>query len=248
MIPDPVFSQAPHVLRLEWGWRGCQAAAARGDIVIVVDVLRFSTTCAVAAARDVSIVAAAMDDNPDALAEVHHARLPDEGFMRLSPLAYAQLPPGTRLVVKSPNGATCARLAAHAPHVLFGSIVNASAIARRVADLIRQTGLGATIIACGERWRDENDDGRLRFAIEDYLGAGAILAHLSSDKSAEAVLCHDAFDAAESHLRELIRDCASGRELIGRGSQADVEIAATLDFLQSVPVLRDGAITHSGRL
>src|SRR5947207_7838052 len=128
MSDDAIFSQSRHKLKLDWGWRGGAAAASRGDIIVIVDVLRFSTACAAAAARNISIVPAAMDEELESLAREHAAQLPQPGFSRLSPGAYSQLAPGTRLVVKSPNGATCARLSKGAPHVLIGSIVNASAI------------------------------------------------------------------------------------------------------------------------
>src|SRR5947208_1937269 len=120
MIDEAIFSQAPHNLKLDWGWHGCTRAAARAEIIVLVDVLRFSTACAAAAAREISIIPAAMDEDLERLAREQKAILPPMGFSRLSPAAYVNLAPGTRLVVKSPNGATCARLSHGAPHVLIG--------------------------------------------------------------------------------------------------------------------------------
>jgi 2-phosphosulfolactate phosphatase len=245
MTDEPAFSQSSAVVKLEWGWHGCAMAAARGDIVVIVDVLRFSTACAAAVARGISIIPAAMEDDLAELARRHDAILPEAGFARLSPLAYAKVPPGTRLVVKSPNGATCAGLAGAAPLVAFGSFVNASATARFVAGMASQTAHNITIVACGERWSQENRDGQLRFAIEDYLGAGAILAGLTLEKSAEATLCSDAFTTSGPRLVKLLLNCASGRELIERGLTADVEMAAKLDSIDAVPVLAHGAILQA---
>src|SRR5262245_19972499 len=115
---DDWFTQHPHRLKLDWGWRGCSAAACRREIVVIVDVLRFSTACAAASARNISIVPAAMDEELEPLAASYGAELPKPGFSRLSPEAYAQLAPGSRLVVKSPNGATCARLSRGAHRIL----------------------------------------------------------------------------------------------------------------------------------
>ena len=58
--------------------------------------------------------------------------------------------------------------------------------------------LSVTILACGERWKQPNEDGELRFAIEDYLGAGAILSALPAAlaRSPEARVCQGAFGLA----------------------------------------------------
>src|SRR5437867_232498 len=150
-MPTNHFDQRPHRLKLDWGWRGCANAAARGEIIVIVDVLRFSTICAAACSRDITIIPAAMDDELEGLARQHNAQLPPPGFPRLSPDAYAQLAPGTRIVVRSPNGATCARFASGSPHVLIGSIVNPRAVAHRIRQSMSDSTDSTTIIACGER-------------------------------------------------------------------------------------------------
>jgi 2-phosphosulfolactate phosphatase len=40
-MQDPRFNQDPYRCRVEWGRRAAHDAAVRGDIVVVVDVLRF---------------------------------------------------------------------------------------------------------------------------------------------------------------------------------------------------------------
>jgi hypothetical protein len=100
------------------------------------------------------------------------------------------------------------------PHLLVGALVNAwavaEAVARIVADADRHSEgaggrpLSVTVLACGERWKQPNEDGELRFAIEDYLGAGAILAALPSrlSRSPEALVCQGAFLAARDDLAQ----------------------------------------------
>jgi 2-phosphosulfolactate phosphatase len=78
---------------------------------------------------------------------------------------------------------------------------------------------------------------KIRPAIEDYLGAGAIIEKLKGTKSVEARLCMSTFGQAKSHLREFIWDCGSGRELRERGFSEDVEHCAALDCFHTVPVL-----------
>jgi 2-phosphosulfolactate phosphatase len=77
--------------------------------------------------------------------------------------------------------------------------------------------------------------------LEDLLGAGAILAAVTVEPSPEAQAAIAAFQDAASSLPHVLSECASGRELAGKGWQADVEYAAQLNVSATVPVLTDGA-------
>jgi 2-phosphosulfolactate phosphatase len=146
------------------------------------------------------------------------------------------LAPGTSVVLPSPNGSTCAVLAAEAgAQVVAGCLRNAAA-AGAWAD--RAPG-PVTVIACGEKW----PDGSLRPSLEDLLGAGAILANVTGDPSPEARAAIAAFRDAERDLPEILRHCASGRELSDKGWEADIRYAAQLDVSTTIPVLVDGAFT-----
>ena len=98
-----------------------------------------------------------------------------------------------------------------------------------------------TIIACGEREKQPEPYGDLRPAIEDWLGAGAIVSRLKVTKSPEARLCEAAFLGSALVIEDLIWDCVSGRELREAGYEADVRFASGLDTIDVVPILRDGA-------
>ena len=117
--------------------------------------------------------------------------------------------------------------------VVAASIRNATAIA---SWLSRQDS-AVSVIAAGERW----NDGTWRFAIEDLLGAGAVIAQLAGTRSPEADGAAAAFNSAQHDLFAALRDCSSGCELVKRGFEADVSLAAELNIEQSVPVLSSGA-------
>ncbi|HYE76613.1 MAG TPA: 2-phosphosulfolactate phosphatase [bacterium] len=248
---DSTFDQSPYRLRLDWGRRGAIAAAARGDVVVVVDVLSFSTAAIAAVEAGAIVIPCDPACDQRALAAELGAELavkrdlvPAGGRYSLSPSTFADIEPGTRVLVPSPNGASCAAAAAAAPEaaVLIGSLNNLLAVARTAMRLCPPDGT-ITVIAAGERWPDPDDDGRLRFAIEDYLGAGAILALLHDGPySPEAQLCARAYGACEHDVPGFLWDCASGRELRARGYGEDVRFAARRGTSNVVPVLRDGCL------
>jgi 2-phosphosulfolactate phosphatase len=215
--------QAGFDARLEWGVQGAVMLAKVCPVVAVVDVLRFTTAVEVAVARGALVLPHRWPDR---------AAVPPGPFS-LSPASLLAVPPETRLQLPSPNGATVALAAAAAGAVvLAGCLRNASAVARAARDLGRPVG----VVAAGER----RPDGGLRPAVEDLVGAGAVLHALAGRPSPEARAAVAAFLAADD-LAATLADCASGRELAARGQAADLPLAAEHDVSQTVPLLRDGA-------
>ena len=81
-------------------------------------------------------------------------------------------------------------------------------------------------------------------AVEDYLGAGAVLAQIPHEKSPEAMACEGAFKHVQADLEAVLLECASGRELQEKGIAGDVRHAARLNLYDSVPAMRDGWIAR----
>ena len=88
----------------------------------------------------------------------------------------------------------------------------------------------------------------LRPALEDHLGAGAILQKLDGAKSPEAKSAEWVFAANEPMLTETMKTCSSGKELIEKGFPQDVAFAADLDASCAVPFLSDRAFVNKGAL
>ncbi|MBN9185516.1 MAG: 2-phosphosulfolactate phosphatase [Microbacterium sp.] len=204
----PPFDQARYQVRLEWGAEGL-ARLAPADVVVVVDVLRLSTTVA------------------DAVSRGEHV-----------PLAAAE--------EVSINGAPIARAAAASGAVvLLGGLRNAAAVARAVRDEQHRRGArtSVTIVAAGER-TEKDAAAPVRFAVEDQLGAGAVVdalgVHGIDHTSPEAAAAAEAFRGLRGAVRHLLTASGSGQELIERGLRGDVLTAAELSVLDAVPVLRDG--------
>jgi 2-phosphosulfolactate phosphatase len=81
----------------------------------------------------------------------------------------------------------------------------------------------------------------MRVCLEDLIGAGAIVARLSGNRSPEARVAEQAFESVAQSLEASLLACPSGRELAARGFAEDVRIAATIDDAATAPELRDHA-------
>jgi 2-phosphosulfolactate phosphatase len=254
---DAARRQGAHRVRFEWGAAGAAAVATDGDLVVVIDVLSFTTTLSVAVDAGVAVLPCSCDDDAaaEALAHDHGAVLAvgrsqgRPGRFSLSPAsirAAVALP--KRLVLPSPNGSELARsLVGGAATCVGACLRNAPAVAAWITHRHRPEFTTVAVIAAGERW----DDGTLRPAVEDLWGAGAVVSALADAgwraRSPEADLAVGANEAVRGRELEALTACASGRELIERGYAADVAIAAETDRSLEVPVLVDGAFVPASR-
>ena len=219
-------------VRVEWGADGLAAWLALSDVVVIVDVLSFATCVDVAVGHGAVIVP--FDQGGDA-AEAVAARLGatcagprGRGGFSLSPASLASVPPGARIVLPAPNGGALSLQTGTVP-TFTACLRNATAVARAAARI----GGRITVIAAGERW----PSGRLRPALEDWLGAGAVVEALAGRRSPEAEAARLAFAATAGHLAEVVRECASGQWLVERGYEEDVVLAAPHDVSRCAPRL-----------
>lgn len=238
------FDQERYACRLEWGWQGAEWAAERGDILVVVDTLRFSSTVVTAVANGVLLSPCLEEEDIQKVAErlgaIAGGKHAEGSPFSLSPSSFMGAESGTKVALGSRNGAACSRYAERVPYLLIGTLLNARAVGVAVNSLMATTGRSVTLNPCGERWTSPNRDGTLRVAIEDYLGAGAILAHVEATKSPEAEVCLSAFLGSVSEIERLLLECGSGRELCRRGEREDVLHVAQIDHYSVVPFLKEG--------
>ena len=144
-------------------------------------------------------------------------------------------------VLPSPDGEViAAALAGRDLVVLEGSLRNRSAVARRILELQEERGerLMVAIVAAGER-DGGADGGAVRFAVEDQLGAGAIVDALIAlgidHTSPEAAVACAAFEGLRHAAVHLIGASASGAELVAHGRRAEVRAATEVDASDEVP-------------
>ena len=228
----------------EWGLAGVEALHPRVAVLVIVDVLSFCTAVDVAVSRGAMVEPFGFTDERAARAVAEQSgavlasqRSAAEGGYSLSPSSLLAIPPGTRLLLPSPNGSRISFAASRTPRripVLAGCLRNAHAVARAARVMANDEPIG--VIPAGEHW----PDGSLRVAVEDLLGAGAILDRLGMTCSPEAEVMRDAWRGAERDPGRTLRLSVSGRELVERGFPGDVDLAAELDVSGSVPTLVDG--------
>lgn len=151
----------------------------------------------------------------------------------LSPASLLKIPEGARLVLPSPNGASLTLATGRTP-TFAGCLRNS----RAVAETAMRCGTKIAEIPAGERWAE---DGSLRFAVEDVIGAGAIIARLTGRLSPEARVAAGVYQHARGNLLEVLAQCGSGAELRERGFESDIALAAQVDFEDCAPMLRDNA-------
>ncbi len=225
----------------EWGTAGVEALRKRVSVLVIVDVLSFSTAVDVAVSRgavvfpfpygDQAAAQAAADRVGAVLAQPRRAA---GGQLSLSPVSLQGISSGTNLMLPSPNGSRLSLACAGRP-VMAGCLRNAAAVARAAREMAGNGKVG--VVPAGERW----PDGSLRPAIEDLLGAGAVIHHLALPCSPEAQVARDAFRSAGDGLAQLIRASVSGRELVDRGFPGDVDMALEVEASLCVPRLIEGA-------
>jgi 2-phosphosulfolactate phosphatase len=227
------------------------ADAVRGAHVAVVDVLRASTTIAVALANGAAgVIAVAEPEDAIALGNRlgrervlfcgERDSLRIDGFdLDNSPASFA--PPivaGKTLVMTTTNGTRALRAVTAATSVRAAALVNR----RAVADALANEEGDIVIVCAGE------GNG---FALEDALAAGALVDALLmqignvelADGARAATLL---YRAVANRLADAVASADNAQALANKGFAGDVTRCAALDTLDVVPTLRDGMLVSSG--
>lgn len=236
------YNQSEFDIRCEWGIKGVEQLAPISDVIIIVDILSFSTCIEIANSRGATVFPYHWkNESAQAFAESVNAELATRrggsGYS-LSPVSLSQVLQNTRFVLPSPNGSSLSLATGKTP-TLAGCLRNCRAVALAAI----RYGQRIAGIPAGEKW----EDGSLRPSFEDLVGAGAIISHLKGSLSPEAQVAITAYRHAQAHLKPLLKHCGSGKELIGKGFESDVDFAAELDVSDCIPTLVDRAyIDHKG--
>jgi 2-phosphosulfolactate phosphatase len=229
-----------HNINCEWGLKGIEKFKRISDAIIIVDVLSFSTSVDIALGNEAVIFPYRFKDETSYLyARQVHAEL--ASFSRskdkysLSPESLTKIEKGTKLILPSPNGAELALSTGSVP-TLCACLRNCKSVAEYAMSL----GENILVIPTGEKW----EDGSHRFAVEDCIGAGAVISFLKGNLSAESKTALHIFNSFKDNLFEIISACVSGAALIKRGFEEDITLACQFNVSKTVPVLEDNSFRN----
>jgi 2-phosphosulfolactate phosphatase len=230
-VKQPVFD-----IRCEWGLNGITELASDSDVIVIVDTMSFCTCVSIAIELDECILPYPYkNESVSIYAEQKNAIVANSrgqcGFS-LSPASLGLLSPGTRLVLPSPNGSALSLATGTIP-TFAGCFRNAKAVAMVACKL----GKRISVIPAGEKWQA---DGSMRMSVEDLLGAGAIVSHLKGTLSTEAAVAKLAFQNTRADLYHYLSNSISGKELIDRGFESDLELISAVDVTDKAPILIEG--------
>lgn len=229
------------MINCEWGIDGINKFSSQSEITIIVDVLSFSTCVDIALSQKAIVYPYVYkDDSAIEYAAANDAVLASfnrsKDKFSLSPLSLKKISEGTRIVLPSPNGSELS-LCSLSKVTLCACFRNY----RVVAEYANSISENIVVIPAGEKWPNNT----IRFAIEDYLGAGALLSELKGEHSAEASSAKKLFESLKPELKHIISGSLSGRELIEKGFPEDVDLALELNAGRSVPVLKNKYFVNS---
>lgn len=229
-----VYNQSEFDIRFEWGVRGVEELAPVSDVVIIVDIFSFSTSVDIATDNGAIVY----PFNPNTGNALEYSKLVDgicaekirnkSISFSLSPSSMINIPEKTRIVLPSRNGSALSVLTG-STFTICGCLRNS----KSVAEYAMTIGKKISIIAAGERWKDKT----LRPAFEDLLGAGSIINYLKGEVSPESKIGLSVFLTLQNNLKEELKKCISGKELIAGDLENDIELASEFNSSNCVPCL-----------
>lgn len=219
----------------------------KGRTVIVIDVLRASSTIATALnnwARAIvpvadtgaaTKIASNLDQSSYLLGGERGGNKIQGYHLGNSPLEYTQkVIEGRTVIFTTTNGTVAISKARGAEHLVVGSFLNAE----RVVEFARQAGLDVTIICAG--WRN-------RVSLEDTLCAGLLLHRLwnGREPSSASDSAHIAFTQYvhdKDNLDAALRRCNRAQWLMANGYADDVDYCLQIDVLPVLPYYKENRL------
>ncbi|MDQ1281545.1 MAG: 2-phosphosulfolactate phosphatase [Thermoproteota archaeon] len=236
-------------VNVEFWARDTKNAVKRGDVVIIIDVLRCSSSIIAALAsgvggivpiktvreaREVSRI------HPEFILSGERKGVKPSGFKYgNSPVAFSKIKlEGAYLILTTTSGTNALSQAKEAKHVLVGGFLNAKSIAETAYNLAIKESEGITLALSGKKGS---------FSLEDFLGAGAIIGDLPDEvtlsDAAQAALL--AFRGAKSSLTEVVKQGNHAKYLVSIGFEEDIRFSTQLNKYKIIPYLKGEVVIPS---
>ena len=225
-----------------------EAGDSRGRVLIVVDVLRATTSLLVLIERGCAeVVVAPTVDAARRFGHAHRAALTageeggraPEGFdFGNSPVVFARADvAGRQVVLATTNGTRALHAARDGALVLAGCLRNRAAVAREAAAAAAERGADLTVVCAGREGR---------FSLDDAYTAGGIVEPFLSDPvprrelvPTDAALAALALYRVHPDAEAIFRNTRAGQNVIGIGLEDDLRYCAERDRSTTVPRVGD---------
>jgi 2-phosphosulfolactate phosphatase len=233
---------------LELRARDAGKAVGRGDLIIVIDVLRSGTSILNALTNGAQAAVPAMtleeayklrSKHPEYLLAGERGGHKPVGFdLGNSPLEFTpERVEGKTLVITTTSGTAALVKSKAAKWIFLGGFLNALAAARKAEQIATRETIGVSFVLAGEKGK---------FSLEDFLCAGAIANGFTADKvrlsdKVQAALL--AFKQAENNLTRNVMKAKHAEHLVQLGFKRDVDFSCSLNVFRTVPIYADGKIT-----
>jgi 2-phosphosulfolactate phosphatase len=222
---------------------------AKGKHIVVVDVLRASSTIVhacengveriipVAQVEDATKLVPTLDRKKTLLGGERDGVKIDGFDLGNSPSEYVgRIVKGKTLIFSTSNGTVAITKSAPAAEILIGCFLNLSAVVRQLAS----SRASQVAILCA------GNQGQL--SLEDFVCGGCIVDRLASDshsgtKLNDGAVAARALAASFGDAGEVVRQSSHGVLLAELGFEEDLEFCSRIDKYGTVPIVVDGRIS-----
>ncbi len=222
-------------------------AVERGDVIVVVDVLRCTSsiiTALVHGAKSVLPVRTVKEarniykKNPNYILAGERKGLKPKGFtLGNSPRGFTKdLVEGKDIVITTTSGTMALTKVMGSKWVLIGALLNAKYVAEAAFRLSEKEDRGISLVLSGSRGR---------FSFEDFIGAGAIIdgfPKVRMDRADATFAAFLAFNNVKNSLTTTLQEGEHGKTLQRLGLGKDVIFCSQLNRYKIVPNLKDNTI------
>jgi len=223
-------------------------AVKRGDVIVIIDVLRCSSTIITALANGASKIITTptvrkakqmKKRNPEYVLAGERKGLKPKGFeLGNSPSEFTRRKiHGRSIILTTTDGTKAFEIAKKSARpVLVGGFLNAEAVGKKLYELAYRNNCGVSLIACGRK-------GKL--SIEDFVCTGRILETMPVEGltlSDSALVAIAASEGAGEKVVELVRSSEHGGYLERIGLAKDVEFCLKINRYSNVPIFANGRI------
>lgn len=233
---------------LELRARDADRAVERGDLIIVIDVLRSGSSIinalvngakAVIPTRTLKEAYKLKRTYPSYLLAGERRGHKPRGFdFGNSPIEFtSEKVRGKKVILTTTSGTIAIIRSWNADLVFVGTFLNVRALAEKAIEVAEKKSTNVSFVLAGDKGR---------FSLEDFICAGAMAYRFKkgevclSDKAQAALLT---FKQTRNNLSERIMDAEHAKNLMKLGFKRDIEFSCQLDIYKVIPFYKNGKIT-----